>query len=76
MIDSAGNKTDYAAECVPRIGERILLEWARGGDPVTQQYFRVKDVACDLDAAVEHQVSILIIEEHEDTGHWPSWPTA
>ena len=70
VIDKAGNKGDYEAEFVPRIGERIRLEYAGGSDPVRTHYFRVKDVMYQLDNAVEHQVSILV-EEENDTEPWP-----
>jgi hypothetical protein len=59
---SGRNKTDYEAEFVPRIGERILLEYGIGSDPVRPHYFRVKDVMYmyRLDNKPENQVAILI----------------
>jgi hypothetical protein len=71
VIDEIGNKHDYDAEFVPRIGERIVLEYGSGGEPVRIHYFRVKDVCYMLDNPVEHQAMILI-EEEKDPRHWPS----
>ena len=71
VIDQAGNKHDYDAEFVPRIGERILLTFGVGTDPVRPHYFRVKDVQYALDNPVDHQVSILI-EDDRNSQHWPS----
>jgi hypothetical protein len=71
VIDAIGNKRDYEAEFVPRVGERILLEYGTAHQPVTPHYFRVKDVLYRLDAPVEHQVAILIEEEPNATP-WPS----
>lgn len=67
----SGSKSDYEAEFVPRIGERIMLTYGRGNDPVRIHYHRVKDVMYDLDNRVSHQVAILI-EEEENAEHWPS----
>jgi len=60
--DRAGNKTDYETDCVPRIGELILLEYGSGGEPVKQHYFRVKDVMYRLDNKPDNQAAILIEE--------------
>jgi hypothetical protein len=70
VIDHNGNKQDYDTEFVPRIGERIDLEYGVGGQPVTTHYHRVQDVAYRLDQPKGVQVHILIGEEvDEDT--WP-----
>jgi hypothetical protein len=71
VIDVAGNRHDYDAECVPRIGERILLEYGIANAPVGLHYFRVRDVMYRLDAPIEHQVSILV-EEEPHAEHWPN----
>lgn len=63
VIDQNGNKRDHEAEFVPRIGERIVVSFRIGSDPVRPHYYRVKDVMYRLDQPVEHQVSILIEEE-------------
>lgn len=71
VIDEIGNKHDYEAEFVPRIGERIRLEFGIGNDPVREHFYRVKDVEYRLDNPVEHQVMILI-EEEKNPQRWPS----
>ena len=70
VVDQIGNRTDYETEFVPRIGERILLEYGSGGDPVRPHYFRVKDVVYRLNNRPENQVAILIKEE-SDPELWP-----
>ncbi len=71
VIDQIGNKHDYEAEFVPRIGERILLNVGVGNEPVREHFYRVKDVEYRLDNPVEHQVMILIDEE-KNPQRWPS----
>jgi hypothetical protein len=72
VIDENGNKADYDAEFVPRIGERIVLNFGIGQTaPVTEHFYRVKDVMYMLENAVEHQVAILI-EEEKNATRWPS----
>ena len=70
VVDQIGNRTDYETEFVPRIGERILLEYGSGGDPVRPHYFRVKAVVYRLNNRPENQVAILIKEE-SDPELWP-----
>lgn len=70
VVDQAGNRTDYETEFVPRIGERILLRYGTGGDPVRLHYSRVKDVMYRLDERPDIQVAILI-EEEIDAEPWP-----
>jgi hypothetical protein len=70
VVDQAGNRTDYETEFVPRIGERILLPYGTGGDPVRLHYFRVKDVMYRLDEPPDIQAAILI-EEESDPEPWP-----
>ena len=70
VVDQAGNRTDYETEFVPRIGERILLQYGTGGDPVRPHYFRVKDVVYRLDEPPDIQVAILI-EKESDPEPWP-----
>lgn len=71
VYDTIGNKQDYETEFVPRIGERIQLEYGKGGQPVRLHYFRVKDVMYRLDKPLDVQVAILIEEEH-NAEEWPS----
>jgi hypothetical protein len=71
VIDQAGNKTDYETEFVPRIGERIELEYGIGRGSLQVHYFRVKDVLYRLQAPTDHQVAILI-EEEDDARPWPT----
>jgi hypothetical protein len=71
VIDESGNKQDYDTEFVPRIGERIELEYGRSGQPVTTHFHRVKDVAYRLDKPADVQAYILI--EEEVAGE--DWPT-
>ena len=72
VIDETGSKADYEAEFVPRIGERILLNFGRGKDaPVTEHFYRVKDVMYRLDNPAEAQVAIYI-EEDLNPKRWPS----
>ena len=64
VIDQAGNNQDFEVAFVPRIGERILLEYARErGAPIETHYLRVKDVMYRPDNKPEHQVAILVEEE-------------
>ncbi len=70
VIDQAGNGTDYETEHVPRIGERIMLEYGIGSEPVRPRYFRVKDVMYKLQNGTDGQAAILI-EEEENPQHWP-----
>jgi hypothetical protein len=70
VVDQTGSHIDYETEFVPRIGERILLEYGRSGDAVRPHYFRVKDVMYRLDNSAEHQAGILIEEEI----HPKPWP--
>jgi hypothetical protein len=71
VIDEAGNRQDYDTEFVPRIGERVVLEYGVGGEPVAMHHFRVKDVAYHLQNASDVQATILIEEEINPT-LWPS----
>lgn len=63
VIDQDGNRQDYATEFVPRIGERVILTFGTGGQPIRPHYFRVKDVAYHLDNPVKTQATILVDEE-------------
>jgi hypothetical protein len=65
VIDKVGNKTDYEAENVPRIGELVMMEYGIGGETVRPHYFRVKDVLYNLGNAPENQAAILVQEETE-----------
>jgi hypothetical protein len=66
VIDPNGNKQDYEAEFVPRIGERIVLEYGIGSQPVTTHFFRVKDVEYHLQNPVDVQARILLEEDSND----------
>jgi hypothetical protein len=71
VIDEVGNKQDYESEFLPRIGERIVMEFGKGNEPVREHFFRVKDVAYRLDAPLNAQVSIRV-EEERNPERWPS----
>ena len=70
VVDQAGNRFDYEAESVPRIGDLILLEYAIGAEPVMPHYYRVTDVMYRLDQPPENQAAILI-EAEAETVLWP-----
>lgn len=70
VIDEAGNKHDYEAELVPRIGERIVLEYGEDKSSVRPHYFRVAGVEYRLQNPVDVQVRILI-EKERDAKPWP-----
>jgi hypothetical protein len=70
VYDQTGSKCDYDTEFVPRIGERIQLEYRVGAEPLRPHYFRVKDVMYRLDKPTDIQVAILI-EEEPDAQEWP-----
>jgi hypothetical protein len=72
VIDEIGNKQDIETDHVPRIGERIILIFGRGGAPVKTHYYRVKDVAYHLDQKPDIQAAILIEEETGTVKQWPS----
>lgn len=71
VVDQAGNGTDYEAEFVPRIGERIVLVYGVGGGPVREHYFRVQDVMYKLGNAPDGQAAVLVKEE-DNPEKWPS----
>ena len=71
VIDQAGNRHAHEAEFVPRIGQRVKMMFGTGGAPVTDHYFRVKDVEYVFDNDREERVAILI-EEERDPVRWPS----
>ena len=71
VIDETGNQADYEAEFVPRIGERIRLDFGRGKGVVRPHYYRVRDVEYSFDNEVAHQVRILV-EEEKSPKLWPS----
>jgi hypothetical protein len=71
VIDEAGNRQDYKTEFVPRIGERVVLEYGEVGRPVVTHYFRVKDAAYHLQNAPYIQAVIFVVEE-TNPELWPS----
>ena len=71
VIDQAGNKTGYETDQLPRIGERIMLEYGINKNSVAIHYFRVKAVMYRLQEEPDIQAAILI-EEDPDAEHWPS----
>ena len=73
VVDQAGNHTDYETQFVPRIGERILVEYRSGGDPIRAYYFRVKDVMYRLDNPEHYQAAILVEEEIDPQSPWPGF---
>ncbi len=70
VYDQTGSKYDYETEFVPRIGERIQLEYKVGMEPLRPHYFHVKDVMYRLDKPANIQVAILI-EEELNAEEWP-----
>ncbi len=70
VIDQIGNNQDYETEFVPRIGERVELEYGIGGEPIRRHYFRVKDVVYRLQGKPDNQVAILV-EEEDNPQIWP-----
>jgi hypothetical protein len=80
VVDQSGKRHDYETDLVPRIGERIVLVYGRGGDPLASHgrggdraaphYFRVTDVLYRFDNPNEHQASILV-EEEMNADPWP-----
>ena len=64
VIEEVGNNQDYECEVVPRVGERITLDYGIGGQPVTRHYFRVNNVKYRLQNNIEYQAAVLIVEEH------------
>jgi hypothetical protein len=70
VIDSAGNSEDCDVDEIPRIGELVMMEYGMGSDPVTQHYFRVKDVLYNVRGAPGRQAAILLDEETQMD--WPS----
>jgi len=65
VIDGSGNKRDYEVDFIPRIGERIVLEFGRDGEPSKAHYFRVQDVMYHLDNSPANQVAVLVVEDDE-----------
>jgi protein SCO1/2 len=59
------------SELIPRIGERIVLVFGQGGEPVREHYFRVRDVMYRLDDEPENRPAVLIAEE-QNAEPWPS----
>jgi hypothetical protein len=71
VYDQTGSKCDYETEFVPRIGERVQLEYKLGKEePLKLHFFRVKDVMYRLDKPADIQVAILI-EEEINGEEWP-----
>jgi hypothetical protein len=69
VVDQAGNKQDYEAEVVPRIGERILRVYGTGSEAVRPHYFRVTDVMYNLDNKPDAQAAVLVVEEKIGRAH-------
>jgi hypothetical protein len=69
VVDQFGNKTDYETETVPRIGERIVMDYGIGSEPVRPHYFRVVDVMYNL-SMKEDNAAVLVTEE-TNPKHWP-----
>lgn len=70
LRDMVGNNDDVEAPAIPRIGERVTRRFGIGTGPVTDHYFRVKDVEYRLDNPVGYQVLVLI-EEELNPEMWP-----
>jgi hypothetical protein len=71
VVDQDGNDRDIETHFVPRIGERIVLSFGRGNEPVKDHYFRVRDVMYRLDNKTENQPAILV-EEEDQPKLWPA----
>ena len=71
IIDQFGNKEDVETEFVPRIGEHVARTFRIGSGPLSDHFYRVKDVEYWFDHEQHAQVRILVeeIHNHED------WPT-
>jgi hypothetical protein len=69
VIDEIGNKQDFETDYVPRIGERIILEYGTGGNRVKEHHLRVKDVVYRLQNKPDHQAAILVEEVTSEP--WP-----
>ncbi len=70
IVDEIGNKQDHEVGYLPRIGERLIMQYGIGGAPVTTHYLRVKDVAYYMDNPIDIQATILVTED-ADTEPWP-----
>lgn len=70
VIDQNGNNTDYEAEFVPRVGERLTFAYSINKGPFERHFFRVKDVEYSQGATGALQAAILI-EEESDPVMWP-----
>ena len=70
IIDEVGNNTDYETDWVPRIGERLVLVGGRNNEPVSDHYYRVKDVVYFLNNRSEGQAAVLVTEE-SNPEPWP-----
>jgi hypothetical protein len=69
VIDEVGNKQDFETNHVPRIGEKIVLVYGKGGQLVEEHHLRVKDVMYRFDNKPDHQAAILVEEVDEEP--WP-----
>jgi hypothetical protein len=70
VIDEIGNRQDIDTDYVPRIGERIILVYGTGGEPVKEHYLRVKDVTYRLDNKRDNQAAILVMKDSSEP--WPA----
>jgi hypothetical protein len=70
VVDEIGNAQEHELAHLPRMGERIVIDYGVGGRPVTTHYLRVKDVTYFLDDPPETQARILVTPD-SDTEPWP-----
>ena len=71
VIDQDGNPHDYDADVVPRIGERIVLSYGSGTQPVEDHFFRVRDVMY-RSLKPDHLSVAILVEEERNPTDWPS----
>lgn len=62
---SGGTETDHESECVPRIGEQIVLSFGADGAPAADHFFRVRDVVHRFGTSSGHEIAVLVDEENE-----------
>lgn len=68
-IDEAGNRQDYEADFLPRIGDRLTSIHGPSRQALSQHFYRVQDVCHTLDGSKVF-TEVRIVEEH-DAKDWP-----
>lgn len=72
VIDLIGNGTDYDLDVLPRIGERVSLRLAVGGEPLRWHHYRVIDVEYRPANSAGSQVAVLV-ETDDRPEMWPHY---